>query len=449
MQLYGRGAGCTQPTYFMWLLAIILLVGCDGATPSPQPDQPNDEVTAVAIAAKAPAAQETPTATLLPPPIIKTASLLTETVTPSLTEAPMMTNVTSTQAAVTPTMLSATATPFINRDCNQPGFPGYTRYQLSDAPLPQPLPERTPHFWMTAPMEIDGGLRINNIYPYGYDAGKNAGLLLHVGMDASGLMGAPILATAAGTIIYARSDENELHGWRCNWYGRFVTILHDEQWQGQPVYTLYGHVQNIIVEEGQHVAQGEQVAEVGVGGAAVAPHLHTEVRVGDNLFTTTRNPLLWLRPIAGYGAVVGRLIDESGRAWQGVTVHAIPKGGSVRNMATTWTYLGDRDNLARPDEQYAENFVFGNLTSGIHNIYVELEDRIYQQEVEVFAGGITEVELMTGGDRGATKTPRPTARPYVPPPPTAVPPTPTPSGPATGIPPAVWAATATAEAANR
>jgi murein DD-endopeptidase MepM/ murein hydrolase activator NlpD len=57
--------------------------------------------------------------------------------------------------------------------------------------------------------------------------------------------------------------------------GRAVFVDH-----GQGVYTMYFHLSQIDVEEGQKVAKGEMLGLVGMTGRATGPHLHWGVRLG-------------------------------------------------------------------------------------------------------------------------------------------------------------------------
>jgi murein DD-endopeptidase MepM/ murein hydrolase activator NlpD len=122
------------------------------------------------------------------------------------------------------------------------------------------------------PFEGGGRLLYTDWFPYGYDVGGR--YLIHNGVDLSEPLGTPILAMASGTTVVAGDDFNRLYGWRCDWYGHLVVIELDDRWLDQPVYILYGHVLNISVTAGQRVSQGDQVAEVGIGGAATLPHSH-------------------------------------------------------------------------------------------------------------------------------------------------------------------------------
>lgn len=88
----------------------------------------------------------------------------------------------------------------------------------------------------------------------------------HHGLDIANKLGTPIKAAAAGTIIFA--------GWK-NIYGRTVIIQHAD---GK--CTLYAHTQKILVQKNQKVKQGQVIAKLGVSGRTTGPHLHFEIRQG-------------------------------------------------------------------------------------------------------------------------------------------------------------------------
>jgi murein DD-endopeptidase MepM/ murein hydrolase activator NlpD len=87
----------------------------------------------------------------------------------------------------------------------------------------------------------------------------------HEGIDISTSRGEPVLATADGKVL--------LSGWAGE-YGRAIEIVHNDRY-----VTLYGHLQQTLVEEGQVIHRGDRVGLVGSTGRSTAPHLHYEVRV--------------------------------------------------------------------------------------------------------------------------------------------------------------------------
>jgi len=88
----------------------------------------------------------------------------------------------------------------------------------------------------------------------------------HSGTDIAASCGRPMFAAAGGTVEYA--------GWYGG-YGNYVRIDH-----GGGVTTAYGHIQQggILVQMGQSVSAGQQIALIGTTGASTGCHLHFEVR---------------------------------------------------------------------------------------------------------------------------------------------------------------------------
>jgi len=98
----------------------------------------------------------------------------------------------------------------------------------------------------------------------------------HTGIDISSPRGHAIVASAGGTVVRA--------GW-VNGYGRCVEVAH-----GLGLRTLYGHLDEIHVIEGQHVSRGEAIGVVGTTGRSTGPHLHYEVRLDNRAV----NPLPYI-----------------------------------------------------------------------------------------------------------------------------------------------------------
>jgi len=95
----------------------------------------------------------------------------------------------------------------------------------------------------------------------------NGHLAFHSGIDLSGPAAAPIYSTAAGKVIAAG---------RNGAYGNAIDIDH-----GAGVVTRYGHLSQILVQEGQQVSEGAVIGIQGSTGRATGPHLHYEVRYND------------------------------------------------------------------------------------------------------------------------------------------------------------------------
>ena len=99
-------------------------------------------------------------------------------------------------------------------------------------------------------------------------------LRFHSGVDLPSWHGAPIYATASGTVKSA--------GWSAG-YGYNVEIDH-----GGGFITLYGHNSVNLVEVGQVVEKGQLIARVGSTGLAAGNHCHYEVHYYDRPVDPTR-----------------------------------------------------------------------------------------------------------------------------------------------------------------
>ncbi len=102
----------------------------------------------------------------------------------------------------------------------------------------------------------------------------------HSGVDIGAPMNTPIKASNTGRVIMA--------GWYGG-YGKVVIIDHGVV-RGQPITTLYGHMNSIAVSQGQQVKQGQIIGRVGTTGYSTGPHCHFEVRVKGQ----PRNPLNYI-----------------------------------------------------------------------------------------------------------------------------------------------------------
>jgi murein DD-endopeptidase MepM/ murein hydrolase activator NlpD len=86
----------------------------------------------------------------------------------------------------------------------------------------------------------------------------------HSGVDLASVEGKNVHAARWGSIVYA--DETES-------FGNTVVIKHEIGY-----YTLYGHLQEILVEVDENVESGQVIGKVGSTGRTTGPHLHFEIR---------------------------------------------------------------------------------------------------------------------------------------------------------------------------
>lgn len=87
-----------------------------------------------------------------------------------------------------------------------------------------------------------------------------------IDIDGYGYVGAPIVAAASGTVVLTAWDDYGL--------GYHVIIDH-----GNGVQTIYGHLSDIWVAQGQYVSQGDAIGALGSTGYSTGPHLHFQVDV--------------------------------------------------------------------------------------------------------------------------------------------------------------------------
>ncbi|MGD9993565.1 MAG: M23 family metallopeptidase [Salinivirgaceae bacterium] len=97
---------------------------------------------------------------------------------------------------------------------------------------------------------------------------------MHTGIDLTAPTGTEVYATGDGKIIKT--------GYTPGGYGKRIIVDH-----GFGYKTLYAHLNDIYVKEGQKVKRGELIGAVGNTGRSTAPHLHYEVRKNNK----TENPV--------------------------------------------------------------------------------------------------------------------------------------------------------------
>ncbi|MEZ4833523.1 MAG: M23 family metallopeptidase [Caldilineaceae bacterium] len=140
----------------------------------------------------------------------------------------------------------------------------------------------------------------NQFYSPSYQFGSTGGRYRpHHGVDISNPTGTPVLAMAGGEIIHAGPDNPTLLGPYNNFYGNSVVVRLDRTLStpdgDKDVFLLYGHLNEVFVERGQRLNPGDSLGTVGMTGIAIGPHLHVEIRVGQNSYMTAVNPVLWMQ----------------------------------------------------------------------------------------------------------------------------------------------------------
>jgi lipoprotein NlpD len=119
------------------------------------------------------------------------------------------------------------------------------------APVVPPPPVLPPPIWL---WPVDGPV----VTRFGTGEGVSSGV------GIGGRVGQPVHAAAMGRVVYAGSG---LVG-----YGQLVIIKHNDTY-----LTAYGYNSELLVTQGQEVARGQTIAQMGTGPER-APRLHFEIR---------------------------------------------------------------------------------------------------------------------------------------------------------------------------
>lgn len=355
-----QGSGNSGILQILTSLGLLLLSGCLGIGSSNQQPQatipPPDPTTA-------------PSDTQ----VILNLTTLTPTIKPQLTP--------------TPTIQLPTPDFPINQDQEDPQNPW--RPPLYPVPW-NPSPHD--HFYFENPIsayDIDSAY---STYPYGGVFFEDA---VHTGIDIPGDIGTPILAAGSGKVIYAGYGVYRGGtGIFDDPYGRAVVIEHDFGYQGESLFTLYAHLDEIQVEKGQIVEVGDQIGLMGDSGKTTGPHLHFEVRLGKNEYFSTRNPDLWIAPPQGWGVLVGQIHTYVGLPHEKQLVYLYPTednpvSGPVNDEY--WYSYSYQNDAINPDPYYKENFTLANIPAGKYYIFIPASSigLNYTKKIEIKPGQVT------------------------------------------------------------
>ncbi|MFN2149503.1 MAG: peptidoglycan DD-metalloendopeptidase family protein [Anaerolineales bacterium] len=255
------------------------------------------------------------------------------------------------------------------------------------------------HFFFTRPILSNEVNWPNPQYRYGSTLlGQED---MHTGIDISASRGADVVAAGSGEVVWAgyglyRGVEDPTDP-----YGLAVAILHDFGYEGQPLYTVYAHMSSVEVWRGQRVQAGDRIGTVGETGDASGPHLHFEVRLGENRYFSTRNPELWIVPPEGYGVLAGRLENTYG--WplyeQLIQVTSL----ETDRRWDVWSYA---EGTVLPDDHYNENFAISDLPAGPYEVTISFAGHAFSAQFYLLPGRVNFLQF--GGRNGFVIEPTPT-----------------------------------------
>ncbi len=342
----------------------------------PQATELPQEVVAV-IEPSATSTQEIPTAPTIEPPAAAAAPSETPDSLPTSTATPDF----------TPTMNLATVAPMPETQLLEIAFPTSIPEEAPDwrpplYPIPWALSSHD-HFYFARPIAANVVNWPLWNYRYGGTTPAWEGVV-HTGIDIDAPLGTPVRASAPGRVLWAgygvyagKFDSKDP-------YGLAVTLQHEFGFDGEKLYSIYAHMNEVYVQPNQMVNTGDILGIVGQTGATTGPHLHFEVRWKQNMFNSTLNPELWLAPPQGWGVLAGRVMNTSGSFYtsQDVVVMRADK-------KQTWIVRTYGDKYVRSDPFYQENVVLSDLPEGNYIIEIKHEDITYRHNISITAGAVS------------------------------------------------------------
>lgn len=243
------------------------------------------------------------------------------------------------------------------------------------------------HFWLMRPIPVGGEQNIEHTYRFGTT--QEGTRDVHHGVEFNNPRGTPVLAAADGIVVVAGNDKTEMYGDDWGFYGNLVIIEHQFPQLDEPIYTLYGHLDEILIETGNQIKVGDVVGKVGSTGYAIGSHLHFEVRQGGMQYKNSVNPELWLNLAEGMGAIAASGIADSysENPYPSVKIKFLDeKQKPLVFYIETYADV----NLQR-DPEYNEFFAVGNLPEGKYEVTFSERGIPLSIEVEVKASQLTHI----------------------------------------------------------
>ena len=246
-------------------------------------------------------------------------------------------------------------------------------------------------FLLERPIAPTGRNTIDPSYRYGDY--RHSTQLTHRGVDFLNSTGTPVLAAADGEVVVAGDDLNMPYGPRKNFYGNLVILGHDLPGYSEPIYTLYAHLSEVMVEVGDFVSAGDEIGLVGMSGGVPGSTLHFEVRVGENSYQVARNPELWLVLLSDQadqqlGSMAGRVLDDQGN-YEPIENIVVEQLAGPGLPAIDQFYLRTYEKKELLGQSpWNESFALSDLPAGEYQITFMLNG-IQQQVVEVEPGKLT------------------------------------------------------------
>ena len=246
------------------------------ATPEPTPEptaEPTQEPTPTPESTPTPEPTAEPTASPTAAPTATPEATATPTAAPTSTPEP--------SAAASPTPAVPSASPAV-----------------TPMPTPSPQPVVNP-----VKLEHDVLDNVDKVCIYLFPVPNSSEITQeysaeHKAIDIAASSGSPVYAAEDGTVSYVQIWDGSYDTTGMMSYGHMVEVRHAD---GNT--TLYAHLSEINVQQGEKVVRGQRIGRVGSTGNATGPHLHFEVITSEGKADPAE--YLWTMPgewIMGYAA---------------------------------------------------------------------------------------------------------------------------------------------------
>lgn len=158
----------------------------------------------------------------------------------------------------------------------------------------------------------------------------------HYGIDIAASIGTPVVAIRGGTVTKSYFS---------NSYGHVVFVKHGEY------EAVYAHLNKRYVLQGERIARGEVIGEVGNTGESRGAHLHLEVHKGAWTFgkRNAMNPLL--------------VLNEERHQVASSSMYVVQKGDTLVSIARKFgmtVYEIKAKNALRQDQIYPNQKLYIN-----------------------------------------------------------------------------------------
>ena len=263
--------------------------------------------------------------------------------------------------------------------------------QVDMAPCTEEVCVESGSFLLMRPVAPPGRQTIDPSFRFGDY--RQSTQLTHRGVDFLNSTGTSVVAAADGVVVVAGDDLNIPYGPHKDYYGNLVILEHDLPGMDERLYTLYSQLSEVLVEEGQLVVGGEEIALVGMSGAVPGSTLHFEVRLGENSYLAARNPELWLQLMPDerdqqLGALAGSVVNEQG-GYEPVENIVIEQLAGPGLPAIDQFYITTYEKKElRGQSPWYESFALSDLPPGEYQITFMLNG-LQQMVVEVQPGMLT------------------------------------------------------------